>query len=160
MIINKDTSLFLTALAGPLYMLIGTVAVINGDLLIIFLFFALNFGVLGAYVSEFHILPGLYLHELGHKTSLSALFAMFIGFIGFLVSKIIAGGEGSSDPTAFSANSFVLVWVCLAIPSYLMMLFLVSRLNKRDLDSEEAIRQEKKKNRKSGGPPIMDRDGF
>ena len=84
----------------------------------------------------------------------------FFCFIGFLVSKIIAGGGESSDPTAFSANSFMLVWVSLAIPSYLMMLLLVSRLNKRDLDAEEAVRQEKKKNRKSGGPPIMDRDGF
>ena len=72
----------------------------------------------------------------------------------------MAGGGESSDPGAFSANNFMLVWVCLAVPSYLMMLLLVSRLNKRDLDVEEAARQEKKKNRKSGGPPIMDRDGF
>ncbi len=143
--IDRNTNLFITALAGPLFMLVGTVAVINGDLLIIFLFFALNFAILGAYVSDFHLLPGLYLSELGHKTALSALFSMGIGFIGFLVSKIMAGGGESSDPGAFSANNFMLVWVCLAVPSYLMMLLLVSRLNKRDLDVEEAARQEKKK---------------
>ena len=158
--VDKNTNPFLTALAGPLFMLVGTIAVINGDLLIIFLFFALNFAILGAYVTEFHILPGLYLNELGHKTALSALLSMFLAFIGFLVSKIMAGGGGTSDPGAFNASNFGLVWVCLSIPSYLLMLFLVPRLNKRDLEAEEATRREKRKNRKSGGPPIMDRDGL
>lgn len=157
--VDKNTNPFLTALAGPLFMLVGTVAVINGDLLIIFMFFALNFAILGAYVTEFNLLPGLYMNELAHKTSLSALFSMFIGFLGFLISKIVSGG-GHADPSAFSASSFALIWVSLATPSYLLMIFLVNRLNKRDLEAEDAVRREKKKNRKSGGPPIMNRDGF
>ena len=158
--VDKYTNPFVTAFCGPLFMLLGTTAVINGDLLIIFLFFALNFAILGAYVTEFHIFPGLYLNELGHKTALSALFSMFLAFIGFLVSKIMTGGGDSADPGAFSASSFGFVWVCLSIPSYLLMLFLIPKLNKRDLETEEAIRREKRKNQKSGGPPIMNRDGF
>ena len=109
--VDKYTNPFVTAFCGPLFMLLGTTAVINGDLLIIFLFFALNFAILGAYVTEFHIFPGLYLNELGHKTTLSALFSMFLAFIGFLVSKIMTGGGDSADPGVFSANNFG--FVCL-----------------------------------------------
>ncbi|MFQ5717195.1 MAG: hypothetical protein ACE5GQ_08850 [Nitrospinales bacterium] len=151
---------FLLALCGPLYMLVGTTAVINGDLLIIFLFFALNFAMLGAYVTEFPLLSGLYLNELAHKTALSALIAMLVGFLGFLLSYALSGSSGSSDTTTFSANSFFSVWVGLAIPSYLAMVFFVFRLNKRDLEAEDVVRRERKKKSKSSGPPIMDRDSF
>jgi len=158
--VDKNTNPFITALVSPLYMVMGTMAVINGDLLIIFLFFAFNFALIGAYVSEFKLFPGLYFNELSHKASLSALMAMGIAFMGFLASKIIMGGAETSDPRAFSASSFTLVWGALSLPSYLMMVWLVKGINKRDLEAEEAVRKEKRKNRKSGGPPIMNRDGF
>jgi len=160
MTVDKNTSPLITALIAPLYMIMGTMAVINGDLLIIFLFFAFNFALIGSYVTEFKLFSGLYYNELSHKTSLSALMAMGIAFMGFLASKIIKGGAETSDPSAFAASNFMLVWISLSIPAYLMMVWLVKGINKRDLEAEEKLRQEKRKNRKSGGPPIMNRDGF
>jgi hypothetical protein len=160
MTVDKNTNPFITALVSPLYMIMGTMAVINGDLLIIFLFFAFNFALIGSYVTEFKLFPGLYFNELSHKASLSALMAMGIAFMGFLTSKIIQGGAETSDPSAFAASSFMLVWGALSLPSYILMVWLVKGINKRDLDAEEAVRKEKRKNQKSGGPPIMNRDGF
>jgi len=56
----------------------------------------------------------------------------------------------------------MLTWGVMSLPAYPLMVFLVSKVNKRDLDEEQKIRDKKKKERKSrgGGPPIMDRDGF
>ena len=43
-----------------------------------------------------------------------------------------------------------------------LVVFLVPKVNKRDLEEEQRIRDEKRKERKAkgGGPPIMNRDGF
>ena len=42
-----------------------------------------------------------------------------------------------------------------------LVVFLVSKVNKRDLEEEQRISYEKKERKtKSGGPPIMNRDGF
>ena len=51
----------------------------------------------------------------------------------------------------------------MSLPAYpLWMVFLVPKVNKRDLEEEQRIRDEKRKGRKAkgGGPPIMNRDGF
>ncbi|MFQ5445169.1 MAG: hypothetical protein ACE5EK_11220, partial [Nitrospinales bacterium] len=63
-------------------------------------------------------------------------------------------------PNTFAASSFLVVWLGLGIPSYLVMIPMVMKINKRDLDAEDKARKEKKKKSNSGGPPIMDRDGF
>ena len=73
-------------------------------------------------------------------------------------------GDGESGGTApiSTQGKFLLTWGVMSLPAYPLMVFLVSRVNKRDLEAENKIREEKKKKRKSkgGGPPIMDREGF
>jgi hypothetical protein len=56
----------------------------------------------------------------------------------------------------------MLTWGVMSLPAYPLMVFLVSKVNKRNLEEEQKIRDQKKKERKEkgGGPPIMDRDGF
>ena len=56
----------------------------------------------------------------------------------------------------------MLTWGVMSLPAYPLMVFLVSKVNKRDLEEEQRIRDEKRKERKAkgGGPPIMNRDGF
>ena len=51
----------------------------------------------------------------------------------------------------------------MSLPAYPLMVFLISKVNKRDLEEEQRIRDEKKKQRRSQrrrGPPIMDKPGF
>ena len=50
----------------------------------------------------------------------------------------------------------------MSLSAYPLMVFLVSKVSKRDLEEEQRIRDEKRKERKAkgGGPPIMNRDGF
>ena len=50
----------------------------------------------------------------------------------------------------------------MSLSAYPLMFFLVSKVSKRDLEEEQRIRDEKRKERKAkgGGPPIMNRDGF
>ena len=50
----------------------------------------------------------------------------------------------------------------MSLSAYPLMVFLVSKVSKRDLEEEQRIRDEKRKGRKAkgGGPPIMNRDGF
>jgi hypothetical protein len=50
----------------------------------------------------------------------------------------------------------------MSLPSYPLMVFLVSKVNKRNLEEEQRVREEKKKKsrERGGGPPIMKRDGF
>ena len=70
--------------------------------------------------------------------------------------------EGNtSAPAAMSpGGKFLIPWITMSTPAYLLTVLLIFRLNKRDLEAEEAIRQEKKKKRKSSGPPIMNKDGL
>jgi hypothetical protein len=46
----------------------------------------------------------------------------------------------------------------LSLPAYPLMVFLLFGVNKRDLEAEDLVRKEKKKNK--SGPPIMEKDGF
>ena len=55
---------------------------------------------------------------------------------------------------------FLAIWVAISVPAYFAMIYMIRRLNKRDLEEEQRIRTEKKNNRKGGGPPIMDRGRF
>ena len=57
-----------------------------------------------------------------------------------------------------AGGKFWMTWAVLSLPAYSIMVFLIFGLNKRDLEAEDKIRKEKKKNRT--GPPIMKKDSF
>ena len=57
-----------------------------------------------------------------------------------------------------AGDKFMATWGILSLPAYPLMVFLISGVNKRDLEAEDTIRKQKKK--KNSGPPIMKRDGF
>lgn len=138
-------------------MLVATIAVTN-DFLMGIMFILFNLALLGAYVSEFHVLPDLYWNEVTHKVALSSFTGIFVGLILFLA---LAPEGNTSAPTAISpGGKFLIPWTTMSLPAYLLTVFLVFRLNKRDLEAEETIRLEKKKNRKSSGPPLMDKNSL
>lgn len=150
---------FLLGLCAPAYNLVGTVAVVS-DFLLFTMFIFATLGILGAYVTDFHILSGLYPNELMHKTAVASLLGIVFGLIMWAINMLFTGPAAETNPTPVSpAGKFFITWVVMGVPSYFMMVYLVSRLNKRDLEAEERIRQEKKKQRKGSGPPLINRDG-
>ena len=151
---------FFLGLWAPAYLLAGSIAITN-DFLMAVMFMLFTLGILGAYVTEFPIFPTLYQNEILHKASISSLLG--IG-LGMMIGLAIAGGAESDGTAPISTQGkFMLTWGVMSLPAYPLMVFLVSKVNKRDLEEEHRIREEKKKTRKAkgGGPPIMDRrDGF
>ena len=152
---------FELSLYAPAYLLVGTVAITN-DFLMGAMFIMATLGLLGAYVTEFPVFNGLYQNELLHKVAVSSLLGIVFGLVLWAISMIFTGGEEGADSSPISTGGkFMIVWAAMSIPAYPMMIYLVAKLNKRDLEEEHRIRMEKKKNRKGGGgPPIMTRDGF
>ena len=161
MAINIYRNPFILALFAPGYQLVATVAITN-DFLMGAIFILSTLALLGAYVTEFPIVSGLYPNEIVHKVALSSLLGIAFGLVLWAISMIFVGGEEGADSSPISTGGkFFIVWGALSLPAYLTMVFLVAKLNKRDLEEEHRIRMEKKKNRKGGGgPPIMTRDGF
>ncbi len=161
MVVNIYRNPFILALWAPAYLMVGTVAIIN-DFLMGALYIMATLGLLGAYVTEFPIVSGLYPNEVVHKTAVSSLMGIILGLVLFGVKLMFTGAEedaGNAPPSP--GGAFFLTWMAMSLPAYCLMIFLVHGLNKRDLEEEDRIRQEKKKNRKGGGgPPIMDRDSF
>ena len=149
---------FLMALWAPLYLVVGAMAITN-DFLMGIMYIMFTVGIIGAYVSEFPMLPSLYMNEMVHKTSISSLLGMLAGM---LIGIMFIGGSGPADSAPISTQGkFLVTWGVMSVPAYLLMVFLVIGVNKRDLEAEQAVREEKKKKNKSSGPPIMDdRDGF
>jgi len=151
---------FILGLWAPAYLLAGSIAITN-DFLMAIMFMLFTLGILGAYVTEFPIFPTLYQNEILHKVAISSLLG--IG-LGMMIGLAIAGGAESEGTAPISTQGkFMLTWGVMSLPAYPLMVFLVSKVNKRDLEEEHRIREEKKKTRKAkgGGPPIMDRrDGF
>ena len=147
---------FIIALWAPVYQLVATVAITN-EFLMAAMFLMLTLGLLGAYVSDFPLLPTLYMNEVAHKTSVSSLMGMLLGFVLFLAFGT-GGNEGTDGGMITAGSKFMLTWGILSLPAYPLMTFLIFGVNKRDLEAEEKIRKEKKKNR--AGPPIMKRDSF
>ena len=151
---------FILGFWAPAYLLAGSIAITN-DFLMAVMFMLGTLGILGAYVTEFPIFPTLYQNEILHKVAISSLLG--IG-IGMMIGLALSGGEATEGTAPISTQGkFMLTWGVMSLPAYPLMVFLVSRVNKRDLEEEQRIREEKKKERKSkgGGPPIMDRrDGF
>jgi len=147
---------FILALWAPIYQLVATVAVTN-DFLMLAIFIMCTLGLLGAYVSDFPVFPTLYMNEVAHKTAVSSLMGMLLGFVLFMAFGT-GGNEGTDGGTVSAGGKFMLTWGILSFPAYPLMTYLIFGVNKRDLDAENAIRKEKKKNRQ--GPPIMKKDGF
>ena len=154
---NKNP--FLLGFCAPAYLAVATVAITN-DFLMAVMFILFTLGVLGAYVTEFPIFSTLYQNEILHKAAISSLLGMGLGM---MIGLGIAGSVESEGTAPISTQGkFMLTWGVMSLPAYPLMVFLVSKVNKRDLDEEQKIRDQKKKERKEkgGGPPIMDRDGF
>ena len=160
MAINIYRNPFILALWAPAYLMVGTVAITN-DFLMGALFIMATLGLLGAYVTEFPIVNGLYPNELVHKAAVSSLMGIVLGLVLFGIQLIFTGAKDGADSAPISpASAFFATWIAMSLPAYCLMVYLVHGLNKRDLEEENRVRQEKKKNRKGGGPPIMDRDAF
>ena len=147
---------FILALCAPIYQLVATIAITN-DFLMMAIFIMFTLGLLGAYVSDFPLLSTLYLNEVAHKTAVSSLIGMLLGFVLFMAFGT-GGNEGTDGGMVSAGGKFWMTWTVLSLPAYPMMVFLIFGLNKRDLEAEDKIRKEKKKNRT--GPPIMKKDSF
>ena len=150
---------FLLGFCAPAYLAVATVAITNHFLMAV-MFILFTLGVLGAYVTEFPIFSTLYQNEILHKAAISSLLGMGLGM---MIGLAIAGGvENEGTAPISTQGKFMLTWGVMSLPAYPLMVFLVSKVNKRDLDAEQKVRDQKKKERKEkgGGPPIMDRDGF
>jgi sugar phosphate permease len=145
----------IVGLWGPAYLVVGAITVTN-DFLMAAMWLMVTLGLLGAYVSETRIFSGLYANEVMHKVAVSSLLGVLFGMLAALGMAPSAGGNGIASVSP--SGKFLASWVAMSIPAYLMMVWLVSRLNKRDLEAEHAVRMEKRKNRKSSGPPILNRE--
>lgn len=157
--INIYRNPFILGIWAPAYLLIATTTILN-DFLLAALFIMATLGIIGAYVSDFPIFSGLYMNEIGHKTAIASLAGLVTGMVLFLV--FASGGDTSATGPISPGGKFFMTWAVMSAPGYILMTFLVSRVNKRDLEAEERIRKEKRLKRKAGGggPPIMNRDGF
>ena len=157
---NYKRNPFILGLWAPAYLLAGSIAITN-DFLMAVMSMLCTLGILGAYVTEFPIFSTLYQNEILHKVAISSLLG--IG-IGMMIGLALSGGDPTEGTAPISTQGkFMLTWGVMSLPAYPLMVFLVSRVNRRDLEEEQRIREEKNKERKSkgGGPPIMDRrDGF
>ena len=150
---------FIVGLWAPVYLVVATGATMM-DFLMTAIFIMGTLGVIGAYVTDFPLLPGLYQNEIAHKTALASLLGMLFGLILFFIFTTV---EDTADSSPMSPQGmFFTTWVAMSIPAYPLMVFFVSRVNKRDLEEEQRIREEKKKQRRSkgGGPPIKKQPGF
>ena len=150
---------FILGLWAPVYLSAGTVAITN-DFLMAVMFILGTLGILGAYVTEFPVFPTLYQNEILHKAAISSLLGIGLGMIIGLA--IAGGGESQGTAPISTQGKFMLTWGVMSLPAYPLMVLLISRVNKRNLEEEHRIREAKKKERRSKGgrPPIMDRDGF
>lgn len=150
---------FIIGLWAPFYLVIATGATMM-DFLMTALFIMATLGVIGAYVTDFPLLSGLYPNEVAHKTALASLLGMLFGLILFFVFTTV---ENTADSSPMSPQGmFFATWAVMTVPAYPLMVFFIFKVNKRDLDAEQRIREEKKKARRSkgGGPPIMNKSGF
>ena len=156
---NYKRNPFVLGLCAPAYLAPATIAITN-DFLMAVMFLLFTLGILGAYVTEFPIFSTLYQNEILHKAAISSLLGIGIGMV---IGLAIAGNTPTEGTAPISTQGkFMLTWAVMSLPAYPLMVFLVFKVNKRDLEEEQRIRDEKKKARKGkgGGPPIMKRDGF
>ena len=153
---------FILGLWAPVYLVIATWA-ITMDFLMAAMFIMATLGVIGAYVTDFPLVPGLYMNEVVHKAALACLFGMLFGLMLFLLMTGLQGADETADSSPMSPQGmFLATWGVMSLPAYPLMVLFISKLNKRNLEEEQRIREEKKKERRSkgGGPPIMNKGSF
>ena len=126
------------------------------------LFLIMTLGLLGAYVSEFEIIPGLYPNEVIHKSAVSSLLGIVAGFLIGIGARAMMGIDEGTDTTGTlsGANYIGLTWLVTGIPGYFVCVWLMHSVNARDLDEEHRVRMEKRKNRKKNAPPILNKGGL
>lgn len=161
MAVNVFRNPFLVGLWTPAYLMVGTVA-INNDPLMGAMYIMGTVALLGAYVTEFPILGTLYQNEVLHKVAVSTLMGIVSALILYGFSQMFTAREDdlTSGGMVSPAGDFFIAWMAMSVPGYLLSVFLIAQVNKRDLDEEHRVRMAKKKARKGGGPPIMKRDSF
>jgi sugar phosphate permease len=153
---------FIVGLWAPVYLVIATGAT-TMDFLMTAMFIMATLGIIGAYVTDFPLLSGLYMNEVAHKTALAGLFGILFGLMLFLGMTGLQGFDDTADSSPMSPQGmFFATWGVMTVPAYPLMVYFIHKLNKRDLEAEQKIREDKKKERRSkgGGPPIMDKGGF
>ncbi len=101
MVVNIYRNPFILALWAPAYLMVGTVAITN-DFLMGALYIMATLGLLGAYVTEFPIVSGLYPNEVVHKTAVSSLMGIVLGLVLFGVKLMITGAKEGADSAPVS----------------------------------------------------------
>ena len=144
------------ALWTPFYLSLASMAITNDYLMAaMFIFFTL--AIIGAYVNEFPLFPSPYMTEMAHKVAISSLLGMLVGMV---LGLAMLGSSNEPHEGAMGTPRFFITWAAMSVPAYPLMVYFVTKLNKRDLEAEAAIRAEKRKNRKTSHPPILNKDGF
>lgn len=156
MSINIYRNPFIVGLTTPAYLMAASVAVTN-DFLMAAMFIIFTLGIIGAYVNEFPLFPSPYMTEVAHKVAISSLIGMLAGM---LIGLTFVGDPNEAHEGSMGTPRFFITWGIMSLPAYPMMVYFVSKLNKRDLQAEAAVRAEKKKNRPASRPPILDKEGF
>ena len=149
---------FLVALWTPVYLL-GFAICFSTDMLWVVLYLILTLGLLFAYVTEFEILPGLYPNEVIHKVAVSSLVGIVSGFmIGIAIRSMTGVDEGTDTGGTISGAKYMgLTWMLTSVPGYLLCVWRISTVNKRDHEEEHRARMEKRQNRKKSSPPILNK---
>lgn len=156
MSINIYRNPFVLGLWTPFYLSFAAMAITNDYLMAaMFIFFTL--AIIGAYVTEFPLFPSAYMTEMAHKVAISSLLGMLIGMV---MGLAMLGTSNEPHEGTMGTPRFFITWAAMTVPAYPLMVYFVSKLNKRDLEAEAAVRAEKRKNRKSSHPPILNKDGF
>ena len=88
MAVNIYRNPFILGLWAPTYLLVGTVAITN-DFLMGAMFIMATLGLLGAYVTEFPIVSGLYPNEVVHKMAVSSLLGIVFGLVLWALSLMV-----------------------------------------------------------------------
>lgn len=144
------------ALWTPFYLSFASMAITN-DYLMAALFIFFTLAIIGAYVTEFPLFPSPYMTEMAHKVAISSLLGMLIGMV---MGLAMLGSSNEPHEGTMGTPKFLITWVAMSVPAYPLMVYFVTKLNKRDLEAEAIARTEKRKNRKTSHPPILNKDGF
>ena len=119
MVVNIYRNPFILALWAPAYLMVGTVAIIN-DFLMGALYIMATLALLGAYVTEFPIVSGLYPNEVVHKTAVSSLMGIILGLVLFGVKLMITGADESADSAPVSPGGGIFPYVDGHVPPGLL----------------------------------------
>ncbi|NIP99725.1 MAG: hypothetical protein GWM98_04235, partial [Nitrospinaceae bacterium] len=95
---------------------------ITTDFLMAAIYIMFTLAIIGAYVSDFPLLPGLYPNEVAHKTAISSLLGILFGLMLFLA---FTGMKEAADSSPMSPQGqFFLTWGVMSVPGYPLMVYL------------------------------------